>query len=374
MLESQITQVIQYMEAKEKEYSADYLAALDIDEFEQCLKAQRESSMRVRLIRKWKGGLDKMLREISSYGPLLSSGSGNPAGARSPSKPKEEAFPAAPPNPFTEPASMGKSPMFDPSGNSLSAANHAYGRQASPQEGARAPADPFGASPYGDYVWEKLKNLSDSGHRFTFAELLDLQSKRWSKTQFDMDSSFARVFRASADLAGQTQDDYGNPVYFAEPLEFGGNKLLFASQWTDANKTAFDRWYDGLQKGGEALSAQREAASAGAAKAASSGAVKATFFGKELSFKDRKEAYAKLCETLLLRKPYDIAGFSDSQALNPAGEVNFSYDPIAVGEGPLALKNGLFVRLNLSDAQMSRLMASMLEECGLSPKDAFVQP
>ena len=401
MIEKQLEEAIIALDDKEKQSYIDYIGALEIESLEKATKAMSEAHMRIRSLRSWKSRLKALATEVAASS--IDSLAGMPApsqalGAR-PSAPPPGAAPSPAPSLSANPApslsanpapSLSPSPVLSPSPSPAKAApvlrpasampaqdppeaQTANILEASPilqtlpeQEIILQPVMPAEQEPsFGEgasirqIVWDKLEKLCGSGHRFTFAELLDMQSKRWSKSCFGIETPFARVFRPSIDTASQVEDEFGNEAYYLEPLEFGGNKLLFASVWDESNISQFNEWLaltDGDDDDNAIAAAKPES-------------VKAVFFGKEMLFKDKQEAFAKLCETLLLRKPYEVAAFDESEALSEY----FSYDPVKAGESPISLRNGLFVRSGLSDSQIGSLVSGMLKACSVSESEVAIE-
>ncbi|MDR1580490.1 MAG: hypothetical protein LBS35_09050 [Synergistaceae bacterium] len=91
-----------------------------------------------------------------------------------------------------------------------------------------------------------------------------------------------------------------------------------------------------------------------------------TFLDKTYAVDGWQELLIKLCETMILNKPYRIAGFGVSCPLNTTDRTIFSFDETQTAHSPKRLSNGLFVETDGSAIEIKSRCEHILEACGYS--------
>ena len=95
-----------------------------------------------------------------------------------------------------------------------------------------------------------------------------------------------------------------------------------------------------------------------------------TFLDKNYAVGSWQEILVKLCEEMILNKPYRIAGFGVSCPLNTADGTIFNFDETQIARLPRRLSNGLFVETDGPAIEIKSRCERILEACGYS-RDAF---
>jgi hypothetical protein len=95
-----------------------------------------------------------------------------------------------------------------------------------------------------------------------------------------------------------------------------------------------------------------------------------TFLDKTYTVDSWQELLVKLCEAMILNKPYRIAGFGVSCPLNTADRTIFNFDETQIARLPKRLSNGLFVETDGPAIEIKSRCERILEACGYS-RDAF---
>ncbi|GHV54741.1 hypothetical protein FACS1894216_15390 [Synergistales bacterium] len=95
--------------------------------------------------------------------------------------------------------------------------------------------------------------------------------------------------------------------------------------------------------------------------------------GKMYNVRDRNEMFVKVCEVMLLHKPYAVAAFDSDAELNSDKLRNFSYIETEIKAKPKRLSNGLWIETNRSSEDTLQVCKRILEKCGYPPERLSVE-
>lgn len=102
----------------------------------------------------------------------------------------------------------------------------------------------------GKLVRLSMRELSLKQNLFSTAELVEMQSKQWSKDVLGINYSFIKAYIEGEDLSVQIRE--GRYLrYWKEIFEFSGAKFLITSQWYDWNKDNFENWLKSINERGQ---------------------------------------------------------------------------------------------------------------------------
>ncbi len=253
----------------------------------------------------------------------------------------------------------------------------------------------------GAYVREKLRNLCNSGYIPPLADISLFQQKRWSKETLNLNYPFVRVYNATIPLRAQLSTDNGANRFWAEIFSFGKCQLLFCSQWYEGDRAYFDRWYDGLvilqhndvwndeQKSEQSslnltdiaisenddvvglppifsqVEPEAEEAKVDVDASVPLSIEGFTLLGKQYNTSSWQELLIKLCETMILKKPYKIASLGANTHVTQLDRPILSLGGQQV-ESYRKLSNGLFVDTGGSDYVIKTHCEHILSACGYS--------
>lgn len=253
----------------------------------------------------------------------------------------------------------------------------------------------------GAYVREKLRDLCNSGYIPSLADIGSFQQKRWSKETLNLNYPFARVYNSAIPLRAQLSTDNGANRFWAEIFNFGECRLLFCSQWYEGDRAYFDRWYDGLvipqhndvwndeQESEQSsldltnitisenndvaelppITSQVESESEETTVDVDASMPLSiegfTLLGKQYNTSSLQELLIRLCETMVLKKPYKIASLGANAHLTQLGRPMLSLGGQQI-ESYQKLSNGLFVDTGGSDNEIKTRCEYILSACGYS--------
>lgn len=93
----------------------------------------------------------------------------------------------------------------------------------------------------GRYVWQKMRDLSASGHNFSECELSDLQDVDWSRQVLNLPCQF---FLQTTD---EVRYYWKRDTFIFNDMEFRLSMLWYNDQYRGrSQRECFDRWYDSL--------------------------------------------------------------------------------------------------------------------------------
>jgi len=255
----------------------------------------------------------------------------------------------------------------------------------------------------GIYVRGKLRELCNSGYRPSLGDIGEFQQKRWSKETLNLNYPFTGVYNTSIPLRAQLSTDNGANRFWAEIFDFGNCQLLFCSQWYEGDRAYFDRWYDGLviPHQDDACNDEPEAVQstsdisdiatdenpdvaelrplatseepdseesvivANEATAVTESIKGFSLLGKSYTASNWQELLAKLCEAMVLKKPYKFASLGADVCANLLGRPILSLDE-QLTEPHQKLSNGLYVVTGGSDNEIKTRCEHILSACGYS--------
>lgn len=239
----------------------------------------------------------------------------------------------------------------------------------------------------GRYIREKLRELSASGFTFTDEQISQICDMNWSRQTFRYNRllPFAKIVNPHNDISEQTKDELGYNRYWNEIFTFGSKDLLIISQWYDKDRINFDNWYAGLLREIPLVTKEVQFVSPETDTQITLDAytpqdetvrlkpTKVTLFGNEYSVNAWNEMYTKVCEVLLLYKPYVMAAMDKDNDLNTDNNANFSYIQSDMKRNGKRLSNGLWIETGYNRNDIIRFCHKLLEKCGFSPDDIQIE-
>jgi hypothetical protein len=233
----------------------------------------------------------------------------------------------------------------------------------------------------GYYVRTKLRELCDTGFQPTENELHLWQEKNWSKRVLNLNYPFAKLFSEKDFLGEQTGAESSKNRYWAEVFKLGTTTILFCSQWYRPDREYFDRWYDSLKTQIENshlipitlppeetssipnTDAQKEALneSAETRNLVPSGF---TLLGKTYATKSWDDVLVKLCEAMILKKPYKALAIGVKQLVQSGGSPVLWLDERGNSAESYILSNGLSVAKNKASVEIKSCCERILNLCG----------
>ncbi|MDR0652445.1 MAG: hypothetical protein LBG12_03960 [Synergistaceae bacterium] len=100
---------------------------------------------------------------------------------------------------------------------------------------------------------------------------------------------------------------------------------------------------------------------------------KFTLLGKDYEVKAWNDMYVKVCEVMLLHRPYIMAAMDKDSEFNTGGRTNFSYLRSEIKYDEKRLSNGLWIETNRSSSELLDSCCRILEKCGFSPDALHVE-
>lgn len=229
---------------------------------------------------------------------------------------------------------------------------------------------------------KKLRTLDQ--HRFLFSTLFLMTDIQWSKEMFGLEYPFAKNYSDEMAIHEQIQDETGEIRYWQEVFILGTRKFLITNQWTKESKKNFDTWYENITqqnnetKGNvvEKISGRTpqriEQSSATSSNDLSKKPKSITLLGKKYTIEFWSEVFTKVCEIMVLRKPYLAAKFDQEMSLN-SEQVNFSYQEKDIKTDRKKLSNGMWLEINRTAKESLQLAIQVLEFCGYSHNDMLLE-
>lgn len=95
----------------------------------------------------------------------------------------------------------------------------------------------------GEYVSDKMHQLSNKRFIFSYSDICLMKGKRWSSTVLGLEYPFVKIYNSNHDITEQTDDDMGYNLYCKETFRFGKYELLLANRWNKQSKRYFDAWF-----------------------------------------------------------------------------------------------------------------------------------
>ncbi|GEM_PF-2736387 len=215
--------------------------------------------------------------------------------------------------------------------------------------------------PFDRYVWEKMHDLSSAGHLFSEREIIELQDAEWSQSKLNLPCSFFQKKREP------------EHSYWMDSLSFNETDFYLCMLWNEnkecerSQRQLFDFWYnqvidesiagfssvDTFQPYGKPFSL--------------------FLFGKKYHVCAWNDLYIKVCEVLLLHRPYVISALDHDEDFNTNRRTHFSYIQSEIKFRKKRLSNGLWIETNQNAAETLRKCRCLLEKCGYSPEELRVE-
>lgn len=173
-------------------------------------------------------------------------------------------------------------------------------------------------------------------HKFLFCTIFLMTDLNWSRDMFGLECPFAKNYSDELELPEQTLAENSEEKYWQEVFVLGEKKFLITNQWTEASKKKFATWYENITRLDNATkTTNQKTPSLVIPKVAekntatlhgdfSKKLTSISLLGKKYTLDFWSEVFTKVCEVMVLRKPYLAAQFDQEKSLN-VSQVNFSY-------------------------------------------------
>ena len=100
---------------------------------------------------------------------------------------------------------------------------------------------------------------------------------------------------------------------------------------------------------------------------------KITLLGKEYPVRAWNELFIKVCEVMLLHKPYIVAALDKDMEFNTVHRTYFSYIQSDIAVNGKRLSNGLWVETNMNNQEIQSKSRRLLEKCGFSSDNLQIE-
>ncbi|MDL2233237.1 hypothetical protein LJC63_06620 [Ruminococcaceae bacterium OttesenSCG-928-L11] len=347
----QITALIDALRTEEQEEKKRYDAAIDIEDMAEAKEVMFDARTKIQQLRKWTESLAVMQEEVSgSYLTANSIPAVRVLAAQAVIKeePKASNIESTPP---AEPETFSEDTTY---------------------------------SSAGEYVRQKLYQLSRSGFVFTEEQLQNMQDPIWSRKKLGLPHQFARLFDETEDILKQTSIA-GRPrrYWVKDKFRFGEATLLIYSGWAPTYLPYFDRWYNSLiiqdkETQDNPISSLpteevthipkpytlEEDLNTQAIISGAPALSEFTLFDKVYEVRNWDAVLVNVCEVMILKRPYKALSIGVKQLVQSGGAPVVWLDEF--GESPEAhkLSNGLSVVKNRTSEEIISYCEHILILCG----------
>ena len=249
----------------------------------------------------------------------------------------------------------------------------------------------------GKYIREKLRELSKSGFNFSQEQIENLTDVDWGKMTFSYYYSlpFAKVVTDIDNISTYIKDTKGQNRYWSEPFTFGQHKLIFFSQWFERDRENFNNWYSSLinepitsipedkewedaffnESEANILQNNQQSLFDFTIQEHDTNTRPSIFslFRRQYPVTGWSDLYHKVCEILILYRPYVMASLAVDSVLNADEQVNFSYIESEIRHTRRALTNGMWIETNKNAEEVLRICFHLLDKCGYSHDDLVIK-
>ncbi|MGH4050189.1 MAG: hypothetical protein ACREVX_02365 [Clostridium sp.] len=343
---TKLKEVLIELENLEKNYRKIYNSAVDIEEFEISQKTQSDAYLKIRKLKDWKGlliGLNDNIRDSNVI----------------------EIIPLNESNDKLD----DKSEIMDQVSDKTVVINTA---SQEPSE-----YDSEEQIKVGKYVCRKMYELSNSGFIFSDNDIDEMQKKTWAKENLTLDYEFIKkITYINHSITEQMKKELGFNRFWKETFKFGKYKILMTNQLFERDIKNFDSWYEKLDKA-EYITKQNlkdngKGSTDERAKNTCKVPISIKLFDKMYPIKSWNEILIKVCEVMLLKKPYVVATFGRELTLNSEQWTNFSYTESEIKDNKKRLSNGLWIETNRSANDIVNVSKTILKLCGFNEKDLII--
>jgi hypothetical protein len=331
---TKLKDVLDELETLEKDYRKIYNSAVDIEEFEISQKTQSDAYFKIRKIKEWKGVVTDLNNTVSESNII-------------------------------------EMPLTDITDH---ATNKSDLHEVETKE--HCEYDSEEQKKIGEYVRIKMRELSNSRFTFSDSDIDVMQEKSWTKKVLGLDYELIRIYNEKYDISEQIKDELGYNRYWKELFNFGKYKILLNSQWFERYRGSFDEWYNKLHKTKNTPKRNLEDTGKTSTYERSGYTCKEPIglklFDKTYPIKYWNEVLIKVCEIMLLKKPYIVAKFDKESTLNSEHRINFSYIESDIKVSRKRLSNALWIETNRSANDIIKVSKKILELCGFNESDLTV--
>jgi hypothetical protein len=239
----------------------------------------------------------------------------------------------------------------------------------------------------GYYIRSKLRELCETDFQPSENELLLWQDKIWSKRVLNLNYPFAKVFSERDYLSEQTRAENGKNRYWAEVFKPGTTKLLFCSQWYRQDREYFDCWFNSLntQNANDKTLPKSEPQLTESIQSPQFDTTEKPFLpepvysseyvdsdvpngfsllGRTYSVAGWDDVLVKLCEAMILKKPYKTLAIGVKKSLQINGNPVLWLDERGESSESYKLSNGLIVVKNKTSGEIITCCERILNLCG----------
>ena len=342
---SHFIELLNFFREKEAEQKKRYYGAIDIDDMDEATAVTLDARVKIQQLRKWIDDLERISGEIEvSF--LANSAS----------------------LPMQDVEVKEKSVLPEPENTK---------KQRSIEN--------IEVSKNGEYVKQKMYQLSKRGFVFTEEQLRNMQDCEWSKKVLKLSYSFIRIYDKAKSIAEQTSINGNSEApkcyWMNDRFQFGKVELLICNGWTSDHIPFFDTWYESLERDSHALKyvekmlekqggTEKKRLDKGTvtddeAEDTQSSSVPINFelFGKRYHAENWKDIFIKLCEAMILKKPYKMANLGIREQYMLSGNSILSLDENQL-ETSKKLSNGFYVAINGTPEDLRQRCEYILSECG----------
>ena len=239
----------------------------------------------------------------------------------------------------------------------------------------------------GYYIRSKLRELFETDFQPSENQLLLWQNKLWSKQVLNLNYPFAKVFSEKDYLCEQTGLENGKNRYWTEIFKSGTTKILFCSQWYQQDREYFDRWFNSLntQNVNDTALSKPEPRLTELIQSPQFNTMEKPFLpepvcssecvdsevpngfsllGKTYSVASWDDVLVKLCEAMILKKPYKTLAIGIKKSLQINGNPILWLDERGESGESYKLSNGLTVVKNKTSGEITTCCERILNLCG----------
>ena len=338
--------LIETLRAKEQEEKKRYDAAIDIEDMTEATDVTIDARMKIQQLRKWADDLKNLQKEISVS--------------------------------FVFP---------EPSAQSVREITSAVSNPASPEsvdEDGVSLADSAALSA-GEYVRQKLYQLSRTGFIFSEEQLLNIQDYFWCRNTLRLPHPLARIYDDSKDIIEQTAIT-GKPrrYWVKDRFVFGAVTLLIYSGWAELYLPYFNSWYDSLnvsvsnESGLESDCVVPQIEKVTEPNTISENVQKNdkdfasvdetptefSLFGEVYVWDGWSDVLIRLCEKMVLNAPYKILAIGANSSVLVSGHPVLWLDKREDSDESHRLSNGLSIAKNATRDEVLCGCERILHLCG----------
>lgn len=222
-----------------------------------------------------------------------------------------------------------------------------------------------------EYIRDKMRFLSNKKFEFTDNDIKLMQGKSWSKDTLGLRYPFMKIYYDDIWINKQIKDEFNYVRYWKEIFEFGKHKVLIANYWSEKNRADFNKWYESINSSAALINREQDNLETFSYVDSSLNNKNITMklLDKPYTLSGWNEVLVKVCQVMMLARPYIFARFDKEPDLNNDEYTNFSYKESEIKGNRKRLSNGLWIRLAGNKDEIIKLSKRMLKICGYAERD-----